>query len=446
MARPRRFPWSRGPVDDRTTVVRPPATAVRTEEYVDEPPPPPPPGPPPREWWPWLLALALLVVGAILGYFLFRGSDGDKGKTTTVVTQSGVAVPGVVGLTQEKATAQLASAGLQPDVKRQTSEKAKDTVVSQAPAAGAHVDPGSDVKLIVSAGRSGVEVPDVVGLKAPAAVTKLKSAKLGAKVVSVFSDKPKGTVVRQTPAGGDRVQDGSEVRLDVSKGDKRVAVPDLVGRPSAEAQASLKQLGFTYTIIVVPSDEPRGTVVSQDPQGGETASQGSNVRLNVARGGGGGGAATTTTATTTQTSTGATPARVSVPNVVNTNQTTAQRRLQAAGLTSGVRYVASTQPAGRVVAQSPAPGTSVRRGSRVQLSVSTGPNPQASRPVPDVVGQDEQTATTTLQQAGFTVLPFDEPTTDQSEDGIVLDEQPAGGTRAPRGSTITIYVGRLSSG
>jgi serine/threonine-protein kinase len=429
--------------------VRPPATAVR-EEYVDEPPPPPPAGPPPREWWPWLLALALLVVGAILGYFLFRGSDSDKGPTTTVVTQSGVAVPGVVGLTQEKATAQLASAGLQPDIKRQTSEKAKDTVVSQAPASGARVDPGTAVKLIVSAGRSGVEVPDVVGLKAPAAIAKLKAAKLGSKVVSVFSDKPKGTVVKQTPGPGDRAEAGTAIGLDVSKGDKRVAVPDLVGQPSADAQASLKRLGFTYTIIVVPSDQPRGTVVSQDPQGGETASQGSNVRLNVARGGGsggGGGGATTTTAppaTTAPTTTGTAPARVSVPNVVNMNQASAQRRLQAAGLTSGVRYVASTQPAGRVVAQSPAGGTSVRRGARVQLSVSTGPNPQASRPVPDVVGQDEQTATTTLQQAGFTVLAFDEATTDQSEDGLVLDEQPAGGTRAPRGSTITIYVGRLS--
>jgi beta-lactam-binding protein with PASTA domain len=39
---------------------------------------------------------------------------------------------------------------------------------------------------------------------------------------------------------------------------------------------------------------------------------------------------------------------------------------------------------------------------------------------------------------------IDQPTTDQTEDGIVLDEQPAGGTRAPRGSVVTIYVGRFS--
>jgi beta-lactam-binding protein with PASTA domain len=33
------------------------------------------------------------------------------------------------------------------------------------------------------------------------------------------------------------------------------------------------------------------------------------------------------------------------------------------------------------------------------------------------------------------------PTTDPSQSGMVLDEQPSAGTRAPKGSTVTIYVG-----
>jgi serine/threonine-protein kinase len=216
-----------------------------------------------------------------------------------------------------------------------------------------------------------------------------------------------------------------------------------VGQPSADAQAALKQAGFAYTIVLVPSDQPRGTVVSQSPAGGTTAPQGSKVRLNVASGAGG----TTTgtgTATTATTGTSTTPATVAVPRVVGLNQTAAQRRLQAAGLTSRVVYVASTQPAGRVVAQRPLPGTKVKSGSRVRLNVSIGPNPQASTPVPDVLGQDEATATTTLQNAGFQVIVIDQPTADQTEDGIVLDEQPSGGTRAPRGAVVTIYVGRFS--
>ena len=436
MARRRRFPWSRrAPAD--TTVVRP-RRAVR-EDVVEEGPPPPPPGPPPREWWPWLLALALLVVGALVGWLIFHNSGGGGSKTTT----QGTAVPSVVGLTFPKATARLTQAGLRSTIKRQTSDKAKDTVISQSPAAGAHVDPGAVVTIIVSSGRAGVEVPDVVGLKVPAAVTKLQAAGFRAKATRVFSSRPSGTIFEQKPTAGDRAEKGSEVLLQVSKGAKRVQVPDVVGQPSADAQAALKQAGFAYTIVLVPSDQPRGTVVSQAPAGGTTAPQGSKVRLNVASGAG--GATTGTgTATTATTGTSTTPATVAVPRVVGLNQTAAQRRLQAAGLTSRVVYVASAQPAGRVVAQGPLPGTKVKSGSRVRLNVSIGPNPQASTPVPDVLGQDEATATTTLQNAGFQVIVIDQPTADQTEDGIVLDEQPSGGTRAPRGAVVTIYVGRFS--
>ena len=432
MARRRRFPWSRRAPADTPVVRGAPRRAVR-EDYVEGGPPPPPAGPPPREWWPWLLALALLVVGALVGWLIFHNSGGG----TTTSTAQGTAVPSVIGLTEVKATARITQAGLRSRIKRQTSQKAKDTVISQSPAAGAHVDPGAVVTMIVSAGRAGVEVPDVVGLRTAAAVAKLRAAGFLTKATSVFSPKPSGTVVAQKPVAGDRADKGSQVTLQASKGQKRAQVPDVVGQPSADAQAALKSAGFAYTIVVVPSGQARGTVVSQAPPGGATAPQGSKVRLNVASGGGTGTTATTGTATTT-------PASVSVPRVVGLNQTVAQRRLQAVGLTSNVVYVASAQPAGRVVAQRPAPGTKVKRGSRVRLNVSTGPNPQAARSVPDVVGQDEATATTTLQNAGFVVEVIDQPTTDQTQDGIVLDEQPVGGSRAPRGSVITIYVGRFS--
>jgi beta-lactam-binding protein with PASTA domain len=429
MARRRRFPWNRR-ADADTTVVRP-RRAVR-KDYVEEGPPPPTAGPPPREWWPWLLALALLVVGAIVGWLIFHNS-GDGGKKTVV--------PSVIGLTDVNATARITQAGLRSQIKRETSEKAKDTVISQSPAADARVDPGAVVTLIVSAGRAGVEVPDVVGLRSAAAVTKLQSVGLRAQVSNIFSSKPSGTVFAQQPPAGDRAEKGAEVKLQVSKGRKRVQVPDVVGQSSADALAALKQAGFAYTIVVVPSEEARGTVVSQDPPGGTTAPQGSKVRLNVASGA---GAGTGTTATTSSGQTATTPASVAVPRVVGLNQTVAQRRLQAARLTSNVVYVSSTQPAGRVVAQRPLPGTKVKHGSRVRLNVSTGPNPQASRPVPDVLGQDEATATSTLQGAGFQVVVIDQATADQTEDGTVLDEQPGGGTQAPRGSVITIYVGRFS--
>src|SRR5207302_1646733 len=92
----------------------------------------------------------------------------------------------------------------------------------------------------------------------------------------------------------------------------------------------------------------------------------------------------------------------------------------------------------------PEPGTSLRRVSPVRINVSSGPNPKPAKAVPDVTGEDEATATSDLQAAGFRVSVVDQPTSDQNQDGVVLDEDPAAGTRAPAGSLVTIYVGRFS--
>jgi beta-lactam-binding protein with PASTA domain len=104
-----------------------------------------------------------------------------------------------------------------------------------------------------------------------------------------------------------------------------------------------------------------------------------------------------------------------------------------------------------VTAQKPLPNKKVARGSKVRINVSTG---SASSPgttngttsatttqVPDMVGQDQQTATSTLKDAGFKVNVIMMQASDPSQNGIVADEQPTGGTRAPDGSTVTIYVG-----
>ena len=65
--------------------------------------------------------------------------------------------------------------------------------------------------------------------------------------------------------------------------------------------------------------------------------------------------------------------------------------------------------------------------------------------MPDVTGEDQATATSDLQAAGFRVSVVDQPTSDQNEDGIVLDEDPTAGTRIPASSLVTIYVGRFQT-
>jgi beta-lactam-binding protein with PASTA domain len=63
--------------------------------------------------------------------------------------------------------------------------------------------------------------------------------------------------------------------------------------------------------------------------------------------------------------------------------------------------------------------------------------------VPNVVGQDQATAANTLRSAGFRVVVLNRPTSNQDQDGIVVEQQPAGGSSIPGGSQVTIFVGRF---
>jgi serine/threonine-protein kinase len=325
------------------------------------------------------------------------------------------------------------------------SKKPKGTVFAETPGAGTSVARGAVVELSVSA-ISLTKVPNVVGLKTAAAVSRLKTAGLGAQVVTVAGTKPAGTVLSQTPPAPKSVGKGSTVVLKVSRG--TATVPDIVGQQLADAGAALRTAGLKPTVFRVPNAASKGTVIAQKPAAGSRAPRGSKVRVNVSTGsqtpapttrGTTTTGATTTTGGTTTTSA---PAKVTVPKVVGLQQGPAQRRLHDARLGSRVLYVSAQAPSGQVVSQAPSAGTTVKRGARVTIRVSLGPSQTKTTVVPDVVGNDQQTATSTLGSAGFAVQVIQVPVTDPSQAGMVVDEQPSGGSRAPTGSQVTIYVGQ----
>jgi beta-lactam-binding protein with PASTA domain len=412
----------------RTTAVQPPAAGppVVEEEYV------PPPRPPRPNLWPWLLLLLLLVVGGLLALYFFTRDDdnGKDGKRASAVT-----VPRVVGLKQNAAVERLNARGLTPQIVAGKSSFSRGTVFAQDPQAGARLARRSRVTISVSA-VSVTRVPNVVGTKTAVAVRRLRQAGLGSQVTTVPAKAAAGIVVAESPAPGSSVAKNSTVALRVSRG--QATVPDVQGQPVADAAAALRSAGLVPATFSVPGAEPKGTVTAQKPAAGKKVPRGSKVRINVSTGSGAATSGTGTSATTTTTA----PSKVSVPNVVGLQQAAAVRRLNSAGLRARVVYTTSSKPSGEVVGQSPGPGTSVARGARVRIAVSLGPGASTRVLVPDVVGQDEQQATAALQDAGFEVQVIDVDTGDPTQDGTVVDEQPAGGTRAPQGSLVTIYVSR----
>ncbi|MDX6466011.1 MAG: eukaryotic-like serine/threonine-protein kinase, partial [Gaiellaceae bacterium] len=231
---------------------------------------------------------------------------------------------------------------------------------------------------------------------------------------------PSGFVFKQDPIPGTRTRKGDPVRIWVSTGVPKVAVPTLVGKQSTDAVAALKDAHLNPDVHEVPSSKPAGEVTAQDPPAGTKQPEGSAVRINVSKG----------------------PTPVSVPNVVGQPIGTASSQLQALGLKVTITTVDSTQPANTVVSQSPVVGQSAGKGSVVSLTVSNGPKTST---LPDVTSLDLGSAEQTLHDSGFGATVVYEPTSDPNSDGLVLSEDPPGGTQLKPGSKVTLTVGRYST-
>jgi beta-lactam-binding protein with PASTA domain len=92
-----------------------------------------------------------------------------------------------------------------------------------------------------------------------------------------------------------------------------------------------------------------------------------------------------------------------------------------------------------VIEQTPAADKRVAKGSAVDLVVAKAVT------VPDVVDETEEDATTALEGAGFVVRVRDRAVTTEEENGIVLEQTPAGDEERAKGSRVTIVVGRLGT-
>ncbi len=99
-----------------------------------------------------------------------------------------------------------------------------------------------------------------------------------------------------------------------------------------------------------------------------------------------------------------------------------------------------TVPSGRVTRTDPGANAQVKRGSAVTMFVSTGPQLVA---VPNVVGQSQGQAMQTLQQAGFQVFVSQQGVNNPTQNGQVLAQNPSAGGQQPKGSGVTLTVGRF---
>jgi serine/threonine-protein kinase len=130
-----------------------------------------------------------------------------------------------------------------------------------------------------------------------------------------------------------------------------------------------------------------------------------------------------------------------VPRVLDEGITRAQEELTKAGFRIKIAAEEADPrvPKGKVVWQDPPPGTTLARGSTVQLTPSSGP---AQILVPDVINFDAADARKVLLAAGLTVGSEDSVQSN-APTGVVVQTRPAGGVARDGGSSVSLV---LSSG
>ena len=225
-----------------------------------------------------------LVVGGIFLWNYFRNNTDTNSDEVIVPTFTGM-----IYETEIKDNAEYADFEFEVVEGNQPSQPA-GVVLNQNPQAGMTVKRGKTITLTVNGGTlEQIIVEDVTGDSQQDAYDALEALGLSPRIQAVADDETAvGYVVRTDPAAGSTVASGSSITIFVSSGpaEEQVTVPNVVGSSLSTAESDLEANGLVRGSVSYDdeSDQPEGTVLSSDPEGGTRVSEGSAVNLVVSSG------------------------------------------------------------------------------------------------------------------------------------------------------------------
>jgi serine/threonine-protein kinase len=197
----------------------------------------------------------------------------------------------------------------------------------------------------------------------------------------------------------------------------KATVPDVVGMKVADATAELNRAGFdnVETTAVTSEAVAVDVVIDMNPRAKDRVSKSTTIKLNVSAGLG----------------------DIPVPDVTDQAADQAKQTLEDAGFKVDQRNEASdTVDPLHVIRTEPPADQKAASGSTVRMVVSTGREQVA---IPDVTGLNGDEASATLSDADFVVVDASEAS-DTVPSGQVIRTDPAGGTKAPRGSRVKLVT------
>jgi serine/threonine-protein kinase len=194
-------------------------------------------------------------------------------------------------------------------------------------------------------------------------------------------------------------------------------VPNVVGMKFEDAKSELADAGFDDVQREDVTNETIAVdvVFEMDPGAGDHVDKSTTIKLTVSAGQG----------------------DVVVPDVRDQNANDAEAFLKASGFkVERVPEASDTVDADKVIRTEPAGDQKAAAGSTVRIFVSSG---KEQVDIPNVDGIDSDQAAVTLQDADFQVTEVSEAN-DTVPSGTVIRTEPAGGTKAPRGSRVRMIT------
>lgn len=237
-----------------------------------------------------VLGVVLALICAVPLSILLLHAVNSLGKDT-------VAIPDVLGMTEEEAAAKLEDRGLEYELGTSVISKKYEegSVAGIEPEAGTHVKDGYTVTLRLARKSNSkddsdkVTVPDVMNQSLSKARTMItdESLKVGDVAYEYSDTVEEGAVIRQDPGAGERVKLGAAVDLTVSRGQNHtsVQVPNLMGMTRSQASNALEKLGMTLGAVTEEySSSTIGTVMRQGVKAGTSVEKGSAVDISLSKG------------------------------------------------------------------------------------------------------------------------------------------------------------------
>ena len=222
---------------------------------------------------------ACVVAISVVAHFLFNRSLAE------------IAVPDVKNMTVVEAQKLLEEKEFKVELEEKYGDPSQfkpGTVMEQSPKAGEKRKQRSLIILTICKGAELKGVPEVVGMSLSKAENTLLNAgfKVGKLTKKHVEGQRIGAVLAQSPKAMDKAPKGSGIDLVINEGDK--PVPNLIGKPIAEAKRLLEQAGLKLGEVKEVNDHSavKNVVLASNPNAGTKIGAGDAVSISVAAGSG----------------------------------------------------------------------------------------------------------------------------------------------------------------